>query len=66
MCQGPVKGGDVGVCKGDSGAPLVVGDAAGGYRIAGLVESGGLCAGPQVATRLTFYSEQLAEQLGQS
>lgn len=65
VCQGPVKGGDVGVCKGDSGAPLVVGDAASGYRIAGLIESGdSQCSGPQVATRLTFYSEQLAEQLG--
>lgn len=60
-----VKAEDTDVNQPGQDTTLVVGDAASGYRIAGLIESGdSQCSGPQVDTRLTFYSEQLAEQLG--
>ncbi|WP_161962424.1 trypsin-like serine protease [Nocardioides speluncae] len=64
LCIGPTKNDELGVCPGDSGAPLVVSTAA-GRRQVGLIESGDSnCAGPQIASELTTYAALIEEQLG--
>lgn len=64
LCIGPTKNDTLGVCPGDSGAPLVVSTPAGRQQV-GIVESGDTnCAGPQVASELTYYAALIEEQLG--
>lgn len=64
LCVGPTKNDALGVCPGDSGAPMVVSTPA-GRRQVGLIESGdSSCQGPQVASELTTYATLIEEQLG--
>ncbi|MDQ3403259.1 MAG: trypsin-like serine protease, partial [Actinomycetota bacterium] len=65
LCLGPTKNDDLGSCKGDSGAPVVVGDATKGYDVVGLIESGdSQCKGPQVSSKLSKYEAVIRAQLG--
>lgn len=64
VCLGPVKGGAVGTCKGDSGSPVIEGDSRTGYQLVGMMEGGdSQCQGPQYSTRLTHYAAQIKAQL---
>lgn len=64
LCVGPTKNDALGVCPGDSGAPMVVSTQAGRKQV-GLIESGDTnCQGPQVASELTTYAALIEEQLG--
>lgn len=62
LCAGRPEGGDDS-CQGDSGGPLVVPDAMAGYRLAGVVSFGEMCAAPGqpgVYVRVSRYDDWLS------
>ncbi len=67
LAAGYLGEGGVDTCQGDSGSPLVVPDASGGYRLAGITSWGEGCARPDypgVYTRVAQFADWIAAEMG--